>query len=75
MTNPWSKFQVLIEGPPMLIGSVTAHNGDGTSTLSMPGGGTLRATGQGVAIGSKAFVRDNEIIGEAPNLPTSNLEV
>jgi hypothetical protein len=75
MTNPWSKFQSLIEGSPVLIGDVTAHNGDGTSTLTMPGGGALRAMGQGVAVGSKAFVRDNQIAGGAPNLPTFNLEV
>ena len=75
MTNPWSKFQSLIGSDPTLTGQVTAHNADGTSTLTMTGGGTMRAIGQSVAIGSKAFVRGNEIVGDAPDLPTFKLEV
>jgi hypothetical protein len=48
MTNAYKRFQDLIQGPPLLVGEVTAHNGDGTSTLTMPGGGILRATGTAV---------------------------
>jgi hypothetical protein len=58
-----------------LTGTVTAHNADGTSTLSMTGGGTLRTIGQSVAVNSKAFVRGNEIIGDAPNLTSYTLDV
>jgi hypothetical protein len=41
----------------------------------MTGGGTLRAIGQSVAVNSKAFVRGNEIIGDAPNLTSYTLDV
>jgi hypothetical protein len=75
MINPWRQFQQLIGSRPVRTGTVASHNADGTSTLTMTGGGTLRAIGQDVAVGAKAFVRGNEIIGQAPDLTAYNLEV
>jgi hypothetical protein len=73
--NEWRNFQALLGKQPILTGTVTAPNADGTSTLSMTGGGTLRAIGQSVAVDAKAFVRGNEIIGAAPNLTSYTLDV
>lgn len=75
MINPWIQFQKLVGNKPTLTGTVTTHNVDGSSTLSMTGGGTVRAIGQDVSIGAKAFVRGNEIVGQAPDLTAYNLEV
>ncbi len=48
---------------------------EGTSTLELPGGGSLRARGQGVAVGLKAFVQAGEVKGEAPDLQDVTVEV
>ncbi|RAH37403.1 hypothetical protein [Halomonas sp. SL1] len=73
--NLYRQFLDLIPRDPLLVGEVTSHNTDGTSTLQLPGGGTLRARGQGVAVGLKAFVQTGEIRGEAPDLTDVTVEV
>ncbi|MEQ6916562.1 hypothetical protein [Halomonas aquatica] len=45
--NLYRQFLELIPHDPLLVGEVTSHNSDGTSTLQLSGGGTLRARGQG----------------------------
>jgi hypothetical protein len=59
----------------MMVGTVTAHNTDGTSTLTLTGGGTLRARGQTVHIGSNAFTRAGAVEGPAPSLPTELIDI
>lgn len=73
--NTWRNFEVLLGKKPIITGTVASHNADGTSTLTMTGGGTMRMIGQNVAVSNKAFVRGNEIIGQAPNLPGFTLDV
>ncbi|MCU7947801.1 MAG: hypothetical protein KZQ72_14385 [Candidatus Thiodiazotropha sp. (ex Cardiolucina cf. quadrata)] len=73
--NTWCNFEVLLGKKPILTGTVACHNADGTSTLTMTGGGTMRAISQNVAVSNKAFVRGNKIIGQAPNLPSYVLDV
>lgn len=74
--NPLQQIIGLLPpAPALLVGQVTAHNGDGTSTVDLPGGRTLRARGQSVAIGLQAFVRGGLIEGEAPSLPFVTIDV
>ncbi len=54
---------------------MTNHNSDGTSLVQLPGGGIIRARGQGVAVGGKAFVQGGEIRGDAPDLTDVTVEV
>lgn len=68
-------FQQLLGEQPVLTGIVDSHNSDGTSTLSMTGGGSVRVTGQTVAIGSLAQIQGQTLLGEAANLAAFNLEV
>jgi len=75
MANVYAKFARLLPSDQLLIGAVTAHNADGTSTVTLPGGGELRARGQSVAVGSKAFVKGGDVIGEAPDLTAYEVEV
>ncbi len=75
MRNLYRQFLELIPHDPLQVGEVTSHNSDGTSTLQLPGGGLLRARGQGVAVGLKAFVRAGEVKGEAPDLQDVTVEV
>lgn len=74
-TNTARQFQELMAESPTMTGTVTAHNADGTSTVSMTGGGVLIALGQTVAINSIAYIKNQLIIGESQALTVYNLEV
>lgn len=73
--NQHRQLKELLADEPLLTGSVTTHNADGTSTLAMTGGGTLIANGQIVAVGNLAYVKDQQIIGQSVALVSYNLEV
>lgn len=75
MANPWQQFRNLLPGSPLVVGTVSAHNADGSSTIDLPGGGSINAIGQTVAIGQKAFVRNGQVLGQAPDLPELMIEV
>jgi len=73
--NLFKQFQELIPGAdPLLVGTVSATTGTST-TLETPGGGVVIVRGGGVPIGQKAFYRGGELEGEAPDLPTYEIEV
>ncbi|TNH86824.1 hypothetical protein CF139_14980 [Aeromonas hydrophila] len=73
--NLFKRFMELIPGAdPLLVGTVTATTGTST-TLTALGGGVVVVRGGGVAIGQKAFFRGGELAGEAPDLPTYEIEV
>ncbi|QLL89853.1 hypothetical protein GWG10_17785 [Aeromonas caviae] len=73
--NLFKQFQALIPGAdPLLVGTVTVTTGTST-TLETPGGGVVIVRGGGVAVGQKAFYRGGELEGEAPDLPTYEIEV
>jgi hypothetical protein len=73
--NLFRQFRKLLPADPLLVGTVTAHNADGTSDVQLPGNQTIRVRGQGVAVGVRAFVQGGEIRGAAPALPLSTVEV
>ena len=73
--NVWSQFKKLLPSQALLAGQVMAHNADGTSTVQLPDGAQIKARGTDVAVGSKAFVRGGEIVGEAPSLSVFDAEV
>ena len=75
MANPWKKLKGLLPEAPLLVGAVTAIHPDGTTTVQTLGGGILRVRGQGVSIGSKAFVRGGVLEGPAPNLPSYTVAI
>lgn len=73
--NTYKRFLALLPADPLLVGEVTAHNTDGTSDVELPGATTIRAQGQTVAVGLRAFVQGGRVIGEAPDLPYFEVEV
>lgn len=75
MSNPWARLSELLAKPPLLRGEVLAHHLDGTSTVELPGGGTLRARGTDVAVGTPCYVQAGAILGEAPDLPFDDVEI
>ena len=73
--NLYRRLLDVLPADPLLIGEVTAHNADGTSTVELPSGDTVRVRGQGVAIGDNAFVQAGQVQGEAPDLPVVSVEI
>ena len=70
MANLWRSFQRLLPRARTIVVTVDAVNGDGTSTVSTQSGSTLIVQGDSVSAGNNAFVREREIVGEAPSLPS-----
>ncbi len=75
-TNLYRALQELIPGAPLQVATVSSVDyGAGSSTITWPGGTQQTVRGTGVAIDSRAFVRDGVIEGAAPNLTTETIEV
>jgi hypothetical protein len=76
MPNPWKLFNNLLPSAPKLIATVSVIHSDGTSTVTLLGGGALRVDSlAGVAVNDRVFIRDGRITDAAPNLPTVEIEV
>ena len=73
----WRDFGGLLPTRPRILATVTAHNADGTSSLTTADGNSMRAWGRvdGATPPYNAFVRDGKVEAAAPNLPLLQLEV
>lgn len=67
--NPWKKFAALLPGGARTVVTVTTNHGDGTSTVTLRNGSTMRVKGESVAPPDKALVVDGEIRRKVPSLP------
>lgn len=65
--NQWARFRRLLPGDPLLIGTVEQQHADGTATVLLIGGGSVRVRGE-AAEGSAVYVRAGRIEGPAPSL-------
>lgn len=75
-TNLWDRFGEVVSSNPRLLATVTAHNSDGTSTLTTYDGVKMRAFGQlQLAIPYNVWVRGGRLVEAAPNLPSIELLV
>lgn len=75
-TDLWDQFGDLVGGSPRLLATVTAHNADGTSTLTTYDGVQMRAFGQlQLTIPYNVWVRNGRVVETAPNLPLIELTV
>jgi hypothetical protein len=75
-TDLWDQFGDLVGGSPRLIATVTAHNSDGTSSLTTYDGVQMRAFGQlALALPYNVWVRGGRLVEAAPNLPLYELTV
>ena len=79
-TNLFARLRRLLPSSPVLVGRVTAHHADDTSTVELPTqqsltavggavqtGSLIRARGTTVPVGQNAFVRDGVIESGAPD--------
>ncbi len=75
-TDLWDQFGELVTSSPRLLATVTAHNGDGTSTLTTYDGVQMRAFGQlQLSIPYNVWVRAGRLVEAAPNLPLIEVTV
>ncbi|WP_416057733.1 hypothetical protein [Stenotrophomonas maltophilia] len=75
-TDLWDQFGDLVGGSPRLLATVTAHNSDGTSTLTTYDGVQMRAFGQlPQAVPYNVWVRGGRLIEAAPSLQLHELTV
>ncbi|SNT81619.1 hypothetical protein [Stenotrophomonas sp. CC120222-04] len=75
-TDLWDQFGELVSSSPRLLATVTAHNGDGTSTLTTYDGVQMRAFGQlPLAPPYNVWVRGGRLVEAAPNFPLYELNV
>ncbi len=68
-TNPWKQFSGLLPKKAQIIGMISSHNDNGTSTVMLRNGASCIANGQAVAIGQRVLIQSREIIREVPALP------
>jgi hypothetical protein len=75
-TELWDQFDGLVSANPRLLTTVTAHNADGTSSLTTYDGAQMRAIGNlGGVIPYNAWVRAGRVVELAPNLVLIELQV
>lgn len=75
-TDLWDQFGDLVGGSPRLLATVTAHNSDGTSTLTTYDGVQMRAFGQlSQAVPYNVWVRGGRLVEAAPNLPLYEVSI
>lgn len=67
MSNFFKDLKAVLDPDRVQIGEVAAYE-NGVATLTLPGGGQMRARGQ-ASVGGKVFVKDGVIQGPAPDLP------
>ena len=78
--NLWVRFNALNESRPTLVGTVVATESWNRSVIEWPGGGQQTVSGGGT-MGQRYFVTRTEdgndwrLDGEAPSLPTLNIEI
>ncbi len=75
-TELWDQFDGLVSASPRLLATVTAHNADGTSSLTTYDGAQMRAIGTlGGVIPYNVWVRSGRVSDVAPNLPLLEVSV
>ncbi|QEP43024.1 hypothetical protein D5085_07785 [Ectothiorhodospiraceae bacterium BW-2] len=74
MSNIWREFERLLPQAPLLTGKVISRQESGDLIVELPGGGQLRVTGE-AELGQRVFVKADQVIGEAPELPFVEIEI
>lgn len=69
--NPWSRFKQLLPRSARYIVTIQSVQGDGTSMATRRDGEKVRLKGTSVDAGKRAWVEGQQIVGEAPDLPSA----
>lgn len=74
MANLWSDFQALLSEDPLQLGTVQQVRDERTQLL-LPSGVTVWVLGSQVPVGKNAYYRQDLLIGEAPDMPISDITI
>lgn len=76
-TDLWAQFGDLAAGSVKYLATVTAHNADGTASITTAEGAQSRVFGrlESVAIPYNVWISGGRIIGQAPSAPITNVTV
>jgi hypothetical protein len=72
--NQYANFRRLLPSDPLLVGVVESSHSDGTATVILTGGGTVRVKGTS-SVGQSVYVRSGFIAGSAPSLTAVDIEI
>lgn len=73
-TNVYRALIDALPQSPRFIGSVETQHEDGTLTVTLPGGGTMRIRGTN-EVGVDVYFKDGLVESEAPTLTNWTIEV
>ena len=73
-TNVYRALRELLPEPPLLVATVAASYTNET-LVTFPGGAQQRVRGSGFSVGSKVFIRNGVIEGQAPSLTVETVDV
>lgn len=72
--NLYRQLKELLPDPALMVGTVAINHGDGTVTVTHPGGSAQRVRGD-APVSQQVFIRDGLVEGDAPNLPLVSIDV
>lgn len=75
MANVFNRFQQLLPQATTTVVTITALNGDGTSDATTLNGVAVIVNGESVAVGQKAYIQNDSIIRQAPDLTITRLDI
>jgi hypothetical protein len=75
MANPLKQLRGLIPQDVVQVGTSQGPNGDGTTNVSLLGGGTVVCSGTGYSNGTPVFIKGSVILSAAPSPTAVDIEV
>ena len=73
--NLWALFKGVTEQGAKQLATVIDRNGSNYTVTMQGGGNTIVQSDAAYALQSKVFIRNGEIVGQAPDLPFVEIEV
>jgi len=75
MSNPWTRLSKLMAPGSKTVVVIGTVNNDGTSTVTLRNGDSIKVQGDSVNAGDSALIQQGRIIGKVPNLEHVEIEV
>jgi len=73
--NVFKKLKALISDTTTDVGTITANNFDGSYTVDLQDGGTVKAYGTGFSVGNRVFINNGRITSQAPAFTAVEIDV
>lgn len=73
--NLWQLFKNVTEQGAKQLATVIDRQGSNYTVTMQGGGNTIVQSNMAYELGSKVFIRDGQIVAQAPDLPFTEIEV